>query len=57
VPVHRIEHFDSRVDVAATALEDVKGLLRVRLKRLRRWLHGRRKGSAGQEVPVNRSLN
>jgi glycosyltransferase involved in cell wall biosynthesis len=36
VPVDWIEDLDSRVDVAATALEDVKGLLRVRTERLRR---------------------
>ena len=35
VPVDWIEDLDSRVDVVATALEDVKGLLRVRVKRLR----------------------
>ncbi len=36
------EDLDSRVDVTSTALEDVKGLLRVRAQRLRRRLSGRR---------------
>ena len=44
VPVDWIEDLDSRVDVTSTALEDVKGLLRVRVQRLRRWLSGRRSG-------------
>jgi glycosyltransferase involved in cell wall biosynthesis len=57
VPVDWIEDLDSRVDVAATALKDVKGLLRVRVKRLRHWPHERRKGSTGQAVPVNRATN
>lgn len=35
VPVEWIEDLDSRVHIAATALEDVKGLLRVRARRLR----------------------
>lgn len=35
VPVQWIEDLDSRVNIAATALEDVKGLLRVRARRLR----------------------
>ena len=38
VPVDWIEDLDSRVDVASTAMEDVKGLLRVRAQRLRRRL-------------------
>ncbi len=42
VPVDWIEDLDTRVDVASTALEDVKGLLRVRVHRLRRGLSGRR---------------
>src|ERR671917_88254 len=37
VPVDWIEDLDSRVDVTSTALEDIKGLLRVRVQRLRRW--------------------
>ena len=57
VPVDWIEDLDSRVDVASTALEDVKGLLRVRANRLRRWLRRRRKGSAGREEPANRSIS
>ena len=36
VPVDWIEDLDSRVDVASTALKDVKGLLRVLVQRLRR---------------------
>ncbi len=41
VPVDWIEDLDSRVDVASTALDDVKGLLRVREQRLRRRLSSR----------------
>jgi glycosyltransferase involved in cell wall biosynthesis len=41
VPVDWIEDLDSRVDVASTAIEDIKGLLRVRVERLRR-LSGQR---------------
>jgi glycosyltransferase involved in cell wall biosynthesis len=55
VPVDWIEDLDSRVDVASTALEDVKGLLRVRVERLRCWLHGQQKTSSSQEEPVNRA--
>ena len=36
VPVDWIEDLDSRVDIASTALKDVKGLLRVRAQRLHR---------------------
>lgn len=36
VPVDWIEDLDSRVQIVATALEDIKGLLRVRAARLRR---------------------
>jgi hypothetical protein len=42
VPVDWIEDLDTRVELASTALEDVKGLLRVRAQRLRRRLSGRR---------------
>jgi glycosyltransferase involved in cell wall biosynthesis len=42
VPVDWIEDLDSRVDVAQTAIKDVKGLLRVRTERLRRRLSRRR---------------
>ena len=43
VPVDWIEDLDSRVEIASTALKDVKGLLRVRGQRLRRrWLSKRR---------------
>jgi glycosyltransferase involved in cell wall biosynthesis len=38
VPVDWIEDLDSRVEILPTALEDVKGLLRVRTQRLRRSL-------------------
>ena len=37
VPVDWVEDLDSRVDITSTALKDVKGLLRVRKERLRRW--------------------
>jgi glycosyltransferase involved in cell wall biosynthesis len=37
VPVDWVEDLDSRVDITSTALKDVKGLLRVRTERLRRW--------------------
>src|SRR5215217_8305806 len=40
VPVDWIEDLDTRVDITSTALKDVKGLLRVRKQRLRRWLSG-----------------
>jgi glycosyltransferase involved in cell wall biosynthesis len=46
VPVDWIEDLDSRVDVASTALKDVKGLLRVRVERLRRRLSGERSRDA-----------
>jgi glycosyltransferase involved in cell wall biosynthesis len=36
VPVEWIEDLDSRVKIAATALEDIRGLLRVRARRFRR---------------------
>jgi glycosyltransferase involved in cell wall biosynthesis len=42
VPVDWIEDLDSRVDVASTAMKDVKGLLRVRAERLRRQLFRRK---------------
>ncbi len=43
VPVDWIEDLDSRVDIVATALDDVRGLLRVRTQRLgRRLLRTRR---------------
>ena len=53
VPVEWIEDLDSRVDILQTALEDIRGLLRVRAERLRRRrravahlrkLHAERKG-------------
>ncbi len=37
VPVDWIEDLDSRVDIVSSALEDIRGLLRVRLGRYRRW--------------------
>ena len=46
VPVDWIEDLDSRVDVASTALKDVKGLLRMRAERMRRLLSGRRSPEA-----------
>ena len=39
VPVEWIEDLDSRVNIVATALEDVRGLLRVRAGRFRRLRH------------------
>jgi hypothetical protein len=42
VPVDWIEDLDSRVEIASAALEDVKGLLRIRAERLRRLLSKRR---------------
>jgi glycosyltransferase involved in cell wall biosynthesis len=38
VPVDWIEDLDSRVEIASAALEDVKGLLRIREERLRRLM-------------------
>jgi glycosyltransferase involved in cell wall biosynthesis len=43
VPVDWIEDLDSRVDVASTALKDIKGLLRVRVERLRRQFRSLRR--------------
>jgi glycosyltransferase involved in cell wall biosynthesis len=48
VPVDWVEDLDSRVDVTSAALKDVKGLLRVRAERLRRWLSGRRSRDVGR---------
>jgi glycosyltransferase involved in cell wall biosynthesis len=47
VPVDWIEDLDSRVDIVSTALEDVKGLLRVRVGRYRRW--GCARGAPGPD--------
>ena len=58
VPVDWIEDLDSRVDIASTALEDVKGLVRVRKQRLRRRLLRRRwrsKDALGTAPPRARS--
>ncbi len=46
VPVDWIEDLDSRVDIVSTALDDVKGLLRVRGQRLRRRLSEHRPENA-----------
>ena len=46
VPVDWIEDLDSRVDVASAAIEDTKGLLRVRAERLRRLSGQRRRDAA-----------
>jgi len=46
VPVDWIEDLDSRVNVVSTAIEDIKGLLRVWAQRLRRRLSGRRSRNA-----------
>jgi hypothetical protein len=40
VPVDWIEDLDSRVKIASTALDDVRGLLRIRMQRLRHQLSG-----------------
>ena len=42
VPVDWIEDLDSRVQITSTAMKDVKGLLRIRMKRVRRSLSKRR---------------
>ena len=58
VPVDWIEDLDSRVDVTSTALKDIKGLLRLRAQRPRRWLHrrrGRSKDALGSAPPRARS--
>jgi len=52
VPVDWIEDLDSRVNVAPTALKDVKGLLRVWAQRLRRRLH---EGQAPEPPKASRS--
>jgi glycosyltransferase involved in cell wall biosynthesis len=49
VPVDWIEDLDSRVNIAPTALKDVKGLLRVRAQRLRRRLY---KGQVREPQPM-----
>ena len=46
VPVDWIEDLDSRVNIVSTALDDVKGLLRVRAQRLRRRLSEHRPQNA-----------
>src|ERR671921_2122286 len=52
VPVDWIEDLDSRVDITSTALKDVKGLLRVRAQRLRRWLSNRNRASGPRSREV-----
>src|SRR5215210_3833357 len=56
VPVDWIEDLDSRVDIASTALEDVKGLLRVRQERVHRRLSRRRSREALETARHVRSL-
>jgi glycosyltransferase involved in cell wall biosynthesis len=56
VPVDWIEDLDSRVDIASTALEDVKGLLRVRQERVHRRLSRRRSREALDTARHVRSL-
>jgi glycosyltransferase involved in cell wall biosynthesis len=56
VPVDWIEDLDSRVDIASTALEDVKGLLRVRQERVHRRLSRRRSRDALETARHVRSL-
>jgi len=55
VPVDWIEDLDSRVDIASTAVKDVKGLLRVRKERLRRRLSRWRSRDALGTAPRARS--
>jgi hypothetical protein len=50
VPVDWVEDLDSRVDVAPTALKDVKGLLRVRMGRLRRRISGHHSHDAARRI-------
>ena len=52
VPVDWIEDLDSRVNIGSTALKDVKGLLRVRAQRLRRWLSNRNRPSGPRSREV-----
>ncbi len=52
VPVDWIEDLDSRVDVAQTALEDIKGLLRLRKERLRRRISERQNGRVVRRLTV-----
>ena len=56
VPVDWIEDLDSRVDIASTALGDVKGLLRVRQERVHRQLSRRRSRDALDTARHVRSL-
>jgi glycosyltransferase involved in cell wall biosynthesis len=56
VPVDWIEDLDSRVDIASTALEDVKGLLRVRTERVHRRLSRRGSRDALETARYVRSL-
>ncbi len=58
VPVDWIEDLDSRVEILPTALEDVKGLLRVRAQRLRRRVRrpARRPASDRSLAPSQRDL-
>ena len=56
VAVDWIEDLDSRVDIASTALEDVKGLLRVRKERVHRRLSRRRSRDALDTARHVRSL-
>jgi glycosyltransferase involved in cell wall biosynthesis len=56
VPVDWIEDLDSRVDIASTALEDVKGLLRVRQERVHRRLSRSRSRDALETARHVRSL-
>jgi glycosyltransferase involved in cell wall biosynthesis len=56
VAVDWIEDLDSRVDIASTALEDVKGLLRVRTERVHRRLSRRRSRDALDTARHVRSL-
>ncbi len=51
IPVRWIEDDDSRVKIAATAWEDIKGLVRVRWTLWHQWVHGRPR-TAGSKRPA-----
>jgi glycosyltransferase involved in cell wall biosynthesis len=56
VPVDWIEDLDSRVDITSTALEDIKGLFRVRKERVHRRLSRRRSREILDAARRTRSL-
>ena len=56
VPVDWIEDLDSRVDITSTALEDIKGLFRVRKERVHRQLSRRKSRDSLDTARRTRSL-